>query len=141
MPLVDLGRIPQVALRFINDDHRQEAHLLNVLHEAVLAHQPGAPPQPVLAAFEALLQHTREHFGREEQAMLQADFPPYPVHKQEHDQVLEEMEAEGSAFRASGDATRLLRYVAEAVPSWFIGHIQSMDHVTAAYLSMRGGGA
>jgi hemerythrin len=139
LPLVDLDRIPQVALPFINDDHREEARLLNALHEALQALRPGGSPQPVLERFQALLRHTREHFGREEEAMRRASFPPYPVHKEEHERVLEEMEAEGKAFGASGDAVRLGRYVGEAVPAWFVGHIESMDHVTAAFVAMRGG--
>lgn len=139
MPLVDLDRIPQVALPFINQDHHVEGDLLNRLHEALVAHRGGGPAAPVLQAFEKLLAHTREHFGREEEAMRRAGFPPYPVHKEEHDRVLEEMEAEGQAFREKGDAARLGRYVGEAVPAWFVAHIQSMDAVTAQFVSMRGG--
>jgi len=139
MALVDLDRIPQVALPFINQDHRVEGDLLNRLHEALVAHRAGGPAAPVLQAFEMLLAHTREHFGREEEAMRRAAFPPYPVHKEEHDRVLEEMEEEGRAFGEKGDAARLGRYVAEAVPAWFVAHIQSMDAVTAQFVAMRGG--
>ncbi len=139
MPLVELTRIPQVALPFINQDHQVEGDLLNRLHDALAAHRQGGPQAPVVAAFQKLLTHTREHFGREEQAMLRAGFPPYPVHKEEHDRVLEEMEEEGRAFGEKGDAARLARYVAEAVPAWFIAHIQSMDTVTAQFVAMRGG--
>ena len=139
MALVDLDRIPQVALPFINQDHRVEADLLNRLHAALGAHRAGGPAAPVLEAFEKLLAHTREHFGREEEAMRRAGFPPYPVHKEEHDRVLEEMEEEGRAFGEKGDRERLWRYVSEAVPSWFVSHIQSMDAITAQFVSMRGG--
>jgi len=139
VPLVDLDRIPQVALPFVNQDHRVEGDLLNRLHEALQAHRQGGPQAPVLPAFEKLLTHTREHFGREEAAMLRAAFPPYSVHKEEHDRVLEEMVAEGEAFREAGDVARLWRYVAEAVPGWFVAHILSMDTVTAQFVAMRGG--
>jgi hemerythrin len=30
--------------------------------------------------------------------------------------------------------------VAEGVPAWFIGHIQSMDAITAQFVSMKRGG-
>jgi hemerythrin len=139
VPLVELSRIPQVALPFINQDHQVEGDLLNRLHEALAAHRGGGPGEPVKAAFEKLLAHTREHFAREEQAMMRAGFPPYPVHKEEHDRVLEEMEEEGRAFGEKGDRERLWRYVSEAVPSWFVSHIQSMDAITAQFVSMRGG--
>jgi hemerythrin len=136
--LVDVERIPQVALPFINDDHREEGRLLNLLGQAVRDHQHGrAPVEGVLHAFEALFLHTQEHFGREEAAMREGGFPPYPVHQGEHQRVLEEMEVEGEHFRETGDTARLWKYVAEAVPAWFLEHIQSMDHVTAQFLSMR----
>jgi hemerythrin len=139
MALVELTEIPQVALPFINDDHREEARLLNTLAEALEAHRQGGPKATVETAFAALLTHTREHFGREEEAMRRAGFPPYPVHKEEHDRVLEEMEAEGQAFARGGKAEVLWRYVAQAVPAWFIAHIQSMDTITAQFVAMRGG--
>ena len=141
MSIVDLAAIPQVALAFINDDHREEARLLNDLAEAVKGHKAGKiPVETVLHRFEALFAHTQEHFGREEEAMRQVGFPPYPVHKGEHDRVIEEMESEETHFRETGDTGRLWSYVAEAVPTWFVGHINSMDAVTAQFVSMRKGG-
>jgi hemerythrin len=141
MSIVDLEAIPQVTLPFMNDDHREEARLLNEVGEAVQGHAKGkVPVETVLQRFEALLAHTQEHFGREEEAMRQASFPPYPVHKGEHDRVIEEMESEEAHFRETGDTARLWGYVSGAVPAWFVGHIQSMDAMTAGFVNMRRGG-
>jgi hemerythrin len=138
--IVDLERIPLVPLDFINADHREEGRLLNVLGEAVEEHRTGrCPAGTVLARWEAFLAHTVEHFGREEAAMQRTGFPPYPVHKGEHERVLEEMRVEGEHFRVSGDAARLWKYVSSDVPAWFVGHIESMDHVTAQFIASRGG--
>jgi hemerythrin len=140
MPIVDLDAIPQVALPFVNDDHREEGRLLNDLAAAVKEHRTGkVPVEAVLHRFEALLQHTQEHFGREEEAMRQAGFPPYPMHKGEHDRVIEELESEEAHFRETGDTGRLWTYVSEAVPAWFVAHIQSMDAVTAQFVVARRG--
>ena len=66
MPIVDVATIPQVALPFINDDHREEARLLNALGEAVKGHKAGTiPVETVLHRYEELFVHTQEHFGRE----------------------------------------------------------------------------
>ena len=141
MSIVDLAAIPQVALAFINDDHREEARLLNDLADAVKGHKAGkVPVETVLHRFEALFEHTQAHFGREEEAMRQVGFPPDPVHKGEHDRVIEEMESEETHFRETGDTGRLWSYVAEGVPAWFIGHIQSMDAITAQFVSTKRGG-
>jgi hemerythrin len=140
MPLVDLDAIPQVPLDFINDDHREEARLLNELAEAVGALRAGGGSAAAVAErFAALDAHTREHFAREEEAMRRAAFPPYPMHKGEHDRVLAEMAAEGRRFQDRGDAARLWTYVSETVPSWFVGHIQSMDLITARFIATRDG--
>jgi hemerythrin len=141
MPIVDLEAIPQVVLPFINDDHREEGRLLNDLAEAVKGHRTGkVPVETVLHHFEALLQHTQEHFGREEEAMRQSGVPPYAMHKGEHDRVIDEMEAEEVHFRETGDTGRLWSYISEAVPVWFVAHIQSMDAVTAQFVVARRGG-
>jgi hemerythrin len=138
MPLVDVRHIPAVALSFMNDDHHLEACLLNDLADAIEHHRAGrAAPGAVVERFERLLAHTREHFAREELAMEEADFPPYPMHKAEHDRVLAEMEAEERAFQQRGDTARLWAYVSEAVPAWFVQHIQSMDLVTSRFVAAR----
>jgi hemerythrin len=140
MPLVDLDAIPQVPLDFVNADHRQEAHLLNEVHEALAAQRAGRVEHAaVLACLDALVQHTREHFGREDDAMRRAAFPPYPVHHGEHQRVLAEMERERAAYAEGNDAARLARYLAEVVPAWFVHHIQSMDLMTARFVASSGG--
>jgi hemerythrin len=140
MSLVALDAIPQVPLDFINADHREEARLLNELDEALAAHRARRTgPEPVLACFEALFTHTRAHFHREEEAMQRTGFPPYTIHKSEHERVLLEMAEQGQAFGEGGDAARLADYVGRAVPAWFTNHILTMDLITARFISSRGG--
>jgi len=140
MAIVDLDQIPQVPLPFMNEDHREEARLLNEAAVAVRGHRDGrVSVEMVLHRLDALFEHSREHFGREEDAMRRVGFPPYPMHKAEHDRVLEEMEAEETHFRETGDTGRLWTYLAEAVPAWFVAHIQSMDQVTGGFIAARGG--
>jgi len=138
MSLVSPDRIPQVAVTFMNEDHREEAMRLNDLADAVKGHRAGkVPVETVLHRFEALFQHTQEHFAREEAAMREAGFPPFPVHKAEHDRVVEEMESEETHFRETGDTARLWQYVSQAIPAWFVSHIESMDQVTAGFIAAR----
>src|SRR3990172_10630589 len=129
MSLVDVHHIPPVALSFMNDDHHLEACLLNDLAEALEQHRIRPAKAAVLQRFEALLGHTREHFAREESAMEQSGFPAYPVHKAEHDRVLDDLQMEARAFLEHGDAERLAKYVGGPVAAWFLQHIQSMDLV------------
>lgn len=139
MSLVDLAAIPQVPLQFMNDDHAEEARLLNALAEALGALREGKGSKAeVLDRWQALERHTREHFAREDEAMRKAAFHAYPTHAGEHERVLAEMASEAGAFAAGGDAERLWLYVSQAVPAWFVRHIQTMDHVTARFVAMAG---
>jgi len=139
--IVDLEIIPQVAVDFINADHRREGQLVNELAQAIADQRAGkGPPEAIAARWAALLLHTREHFGREEAAMQRTGFPPFAVHKGEHERVLAEMDDEGRSFRESGDVERLWRYVTVDVPAWFVEHIDTMDNVTAQFIDSREGG-
>jgi hemerythrin len=140
MPLVDVNSIPQVALAFQNEDHAVEGNLLNAVAEAIESYREGTEGQEaVLAPLEALVEHMREHFERENRAMREHGFPAYAVHRAEHSRVLSELEREAFAFRAQGDSDRLGRYVTSVVPSWFVNHIQTMDAVTAHFIQRSSG--
>ena len=45
----------------------------------------------VLSAMDRLIAGTREHFAREEQLMLDADYPDYELHKRLHAALLDEI--------------------------------------------------
>ncbi len=133
---IDLERLPQLPVAFMNADHVREARLVNDVEAALDAHRRGEGTLgAVVETLSLLAVHTREHFTREETAMREARFPAYPVHKAEHDRVLEGMDAEARAFRDGGDGARLSRYLAEALPAWFANHVRTMDTVTAGFLA------
>jgi hemerythrin len=138
MPLVDLDAIPQVALDFINADHREEGRLLNHLAEALDALEAGrGAPAAVTAHLKALRDHTAAHFGREDDAMRRTGFPAFPVHHAEHVRVLAELDDEVRRFVETGDAARLRAWVLGDVPAWFVNHIETMDLVTAQFVLNR----
>ena len=139
MGRIDPKDIPELPVPVMNEDHQREVGLVNDLEEALAAHAAGgdATFDAVMAKLAHLAVHTREHFLREEAAMREARFPAYPVHKAEHDRVLAEMDREARLFREKGDAERLSRYLFEVLPTWFRGHVRTMDVVTAQFLSDR----
>ena len=139
MAQIDIDALPQVAVGFMNEEHREEARLLNAVTAAVTAmrDRQGARAE-VTRAWRALERHTRAHFAREERAMVETGFPPYEVHRAEHELVLAAMEAELSAFEEGGEAERLARYVESAMPDWLRHHIETMDYVTARFLAAHG---
>ncbi len=140
MAEIDLEQLPQLPMAFMNVDHAREVRLVNAVEAALAAHRRGEGTlAAVLEQLSVLAVQTREDFLREETVMREAAYPGYPAHKAEHDRVLADMDAEARAFRDRGDGERLSRYLAEALPAWFVNHIRTTDAATAAYLARQRG--
>jgi hemerythrin len=138
LPLIDPALVPEVPLAFQNEDHRTEARLLNEAVDALDGYRAGrVPAADVLLRLDALVIHTREHFAREEGVMRESGFPAFAMHKGEHDRVLAHMRRERDHFRVEREAGRLWAYLTEALPVWFVGHIQTMDLVTGRFVASR----
>jgi len=130
-PLIAPDQIPAVALDFMNEDHAEAVALVNELSEA-LGHKPAEKIDELLAE---LFQHNSEHFAREEQHMQEYGFPPYPVHKGEHDRVLAELSAVISYWQSDRDEAALQNYLQNTFVDWFENHLQCMDRVTAMFVA------
>ena len=80
--LIDPDQLPRLAVPFMNEDHAEEARLLNAAADQAEAFGAGrSSADQVAAAMESLYQHTRMHFTREETAMVEASFPAYSFHR------------------------------------------------------------
>jgi len=126
--------IPELPLGFMNDDHREELALMEAAAAALVAGDREA----LVAGLEALAEHTRAHFEREEEVMRTVRFPAYPAHKAEHDRVLAELASEATAWLEAGDAARLLGYLDAVGAGWFPTHMATLDTVTARFAAMAG---
>ena len=124
--------VPKVALDFMNTDHEHATEITNQLLFALKQTPPDT--SAITTELQALLTHCVEHFDREETLMQQYDFPPYPVHKGEHDRVLAEMESQLNSWTTSRDVAALTHYCEQVLIEWFLGHISCMDTVTARYI-------
>lgn len=120
-----------VALDFMNHDHAEFASLYA---ECVHSFE-GEDYVALDNLLEKLLEHTREHFAAEEQAMQAGSFPPYPMHKMEHDRVLAEMVRQVSRWHGQHDIVDFREFMLVALPDWFTKHVNLMDAVTARYLA------
>lgn len=134
--LLDKKEMPIVAMDFMNDVHSKDIEIINILHELVLAYElepTEANKKALMEQYMFWFEHTIEHFRGEEILMVEKKFPPYPMHKGEHDKALAMMDNVYRSFVASGDITMMKQYISEAVPQWFVQHIQSMDTITAMF--------
>lgn len=131
--MIDFADVPKVVYDPMNDVHAEEVELLNSI-ESLLASE--ASQDEIGAAVEALFDHTREHFANEERLMREVGFPPYMMHKSEHDRVLNEFQLTVMDWRSKKDNTILLTYFGTVIPPWLHQHISSMDTVTAQFIAM-----
>jgi hemerythrin len=125
---------PQVSQEFMNRDHAEFVAIRARLLELLAAPSPDAGVDKLL---DELLTHTRHHFAEEERLMQETRFPPYPVHKGEHDNVLADMATRMERWNQNRDPVVLAEWLDRDVADWFVNHVSSMDFVTAAFIGMK----
>jgi len=124
--------IPEVAVEFMNRDHQAFIDQVEKL-EKLLSKTLNS--ELIDQHLIELHKHTRDHFAAEEKGMQVISFPPYPIHQQEHERMLGEMIEQIEAWKTERNAARLDHYVKDTLPSWLAQHVQTMDFVTAMWLS------
>jgi hemerythrin len=122
---------PQVALEFMNRDHTEFV----AQRAALLASLAAQAPEALLdGQLDELLNHTRHHFAEEERLMQETRFPPFPVHKGEHDAVLADMSSKIDHWKQGRNLADLRDWLEGPVGDWFINHVKTMDFITAGFI-------
>jgi len=112
-------------LDFMDDTHREFVDLL--------AATELADDATLLAHFQALIEHTDDHFGREDQWMKDTHFSSSNCHSMQHQVVLQVMREGFKRGQEQGDLA-LVRQMAHELGLWFPQHAQSMDAALALHL-------
>jgi len=128
---------PQVELAFMNRDHAEFVALRDRLLALLSTQAPAAEVDTLL---DELLVHTRHHFAEENRLMQETGFPPYPMHKGEHDRVLGDMESRIARWKQERDATALSNWLEVDIVDWFVSHVSTMDFITARFIKAQGKG-
>lgn len=131
--MLDFSSLNKVEQDFMNRDHKEAVDLLNALQGAL----DDEILSEVVLALKALISHCQAHFEREEISMRKYSFPPYVVHKQEHDRVLMDLNMIAEQLKNHGDINKIRRYATQEFPAWFVQHLSTMDKMTAQFLAMR----
>lgn len=136
--LIDLN-VPALSLDFINKDHTEAAALIRHINLAI--HEIDRADLVFVDQLSELLnllfKSQRDHFMREEQAMANAGYPAFHVHKQEHTRLLNELTSLMDHWKKYQDIDSVALYMREIFPNWFSNHIKQMDRVCADYISSR----
>jgi hemerythrin-like metal-binding protein len=108
----------------VDETHREFVEMVNAVGDA--------SDEAMLAAIDALIVHTREHFEREQGWMAATDFPPTHCHVDEHAGVLEAV-LETRNYVAEGKY-HVGRVLARELGAWFESHAASMDTMLVQWL-------
>lgn len=111
-------------LPLMDDTHREFVDLLAAVDGADDAH--------LQSTWQALLDHTEQHFGQEDAWMQSTRFAAGNCHSMQHKVVLQVMR-EG-LVRAQQADLQVLRMMASELALWFPQHAQSMDAALALHL-------
>jgi len=132
--LIDPDNFPRVDHDFMNRVHEEEVTMLNRLADLVTRRNAEPAAQDDIdALLSEFLDHMRKHFADEEAMMRRIAFPPYPIHKQEHDRILEALDQ----LHQRPDPRELEHFLLEEIPHWLGQHVATMDMVTARFLAMQ----
>ena len=102
----------------------------------LLATVMRSPDDSLLTHWAALIDHTVQHFGQEDEWMQETGFAPGNCHATQHDIVLRVMR-EGGKRGLAGDLS-LVRQMATELGPWFRNHAQTMDAGLALHLRSAG---
>ena len=135
MSLISQEELPQVAMEFMNDVHAEDVDIINNLHSLIQDYTDDS--DSIDKAYEDWFEHTLDHFEGEEIKMLELNFPPYAMHKGEHEKALARMEEIYRSWKESRDITILDNYISKEIPMWLNNHILTMDTVTAMFFKQQ----
>lgn len=109
----------------MDDTHREFVELLAAVE--------AADDAALVAAWQALVEHTEQHFDREDAWMAATRFASGNCHAMQHKVVLQVMR-EGAARAADHGELQVVRAMAAELALWFPQHAQSMDAALALHL-------
>ena len=136
MSLISQNKVPQVAMEFMNDVHAEDVDIINDLHNLIVKYSQDTNEVNATAIdtqYETWYEHTLNHFEGEEIKMLELNFPPYAMHKSEHEKALAQMEHVYRLWKEKRDISSLSQYISQEIPKWLNNHIQTMDTITAMF--------
>ena len=124
MPTLQWSDSLALGLPLMDETHQEFVDLL----AAVV----NAPDNDLLPAWLTLIEHTCDHFGREDQWMQGTRFSSSNCHSTQHDVILQVMR-EGYERAQTGELG-VVRQMAHELGIWFPQHAQSMDAALALHL-------
>lgn len=122
-----------VGIATLDEDHKKLIDLLNRFQTAYEYQTSDAFERQAL---NELIDYTRYHFNREEQLMEENDYPDLESHRQEHVEMIAQVDRFVADYEEQGH--KALVRVASYLREWLISHINGTDKQYGPYLNSKG---
>jgi len=129
--LITKEQLPQVALKEMNEIHFEEVDMINNLYDTA----ESGDYEKTKELLNQFIEHIEDHFSFEEDLMEQNEFFAYPMHKMEHDRVIRDLYELKEKFEETKNTKIVSNFLKEGFLPWLINHLNTMDAVTASFLS------
>ncbi|MFW2373695.1 MAG: bacteriohemerythrin [Gammaproteobacteria bacterium] len=122
-----------VGIDSIDADHKRLLGMINQLQTAAHYHTDDEMIEKTL---NELMAYTQYHFTREEEIMQANGYPDFDEHKQQHQNMVNEVSKFIDEYRVN--KTRTIDNVTLFLKTWLINHIKGSDQEYAPYLKDKG---
>jgi hemerythrin len=123
--------IKSVEYEGMNEVHRKEVEILNKLYESL----HGGREEEIHELLRLFYEDVERHFSYEEELMKKTHFFAYSCHKEEHDRLRQELQHLLRVWEESRDRELIKRYLKNRFVLWLEEHLNTMDEVTARWIS------
>jgi len=137
MPLLTIDQVHHIAVDEMQHTHEEEISMLNEINALATIYENDKTKHEELEnKLDEYIKHVKVHFANEERLIRLYQFPPYQMHKAEHDRVLHELNDVLIRWKQHGEIDAIIVYLRQSV-EWIINHISTMDNMTAMFISQQ----
>ena len=137
MSLLTIDQVQRISVDEMQHTHEEEISMLNEIDALATIYENDKTKQVELEnKLDEYIEHVKEHFANEERLMRLYEFPPYSIHKAEHDRVLHELNDVVIRWKQHGEIDKIVAYLRQSV-DWITNHISTMDNMTAMFISQQ----
>jgi len=111
-----------IGIDSMDDEHRQMIQLINELHAELQARRDVDSIEQFLGDTHTAI---AMHFALEERVMREAGYAEYDAHKEDHEDLLDQIRDMMDIF--DQDAEAGFRVLSERLSDWFLNHFGTFD--------------
>jgi hemerythrin len=106
----------------VDHEHRELIGAINTVYDSM---QADASPETIESCLEDIYADVASHFALEERLMCEADYEEYGAHKDEHEDLLDQIRDMMDLYEDDPESGRLL--LQQKLSDWFGIHFATFD--------------